>query len=127
MAKSIYVQGMHAGQPIPAAAVVGNILMSGGITGLDPETGTTPESIEEQCEQLFKNIRAIMEQAGGTPDDIVKVTVFLKPGENREAVNVEWAKMYPDEASRPARHALQHTGLGGATLIQCDITAVLQS
>ncbi len=127
MAKSIYIPGMHAGQPIPAAAVVGNILMSGGITGLDPDTGETPEAIEDQCANLFQNIRRIMEAAGGTPDDIVKVTVFLKPGENREAINVEWEKMYPDEATRPARHALQHTGLAGRTVVQCDITAVLRS
>ena len=42
----------------------------------------------------------------------------------RAPVNVEWLKMFPDEHSRPARHALQMDMENGA-LVQCDFTAVI--
>lgn len=125
MAKSIYLPGMHGAQPIPSAAVVGNILMSGGISGVDPDTGETPEDIEGQCANIFQNVRRIMEAAGGTPDDIVKFTVFLAPGQARDAINAQWVEMYPDEDRRPARHSLQHPGLTGRAVVQCEIMAVL--
>ncbi len=126
MRKSIYVGGVRHANPIPAASRIGNVVMSSVVTGRDPETRKFPETIEAQCANMFGHIRAIMEAAGGTPNDIIKMTVWLKDQSRREALNAEWMKMFPDPESMPARHALPHLGEGNA-LIMCEFTAVLES
>jgi hypothetical protein len=60
---------------------------------------------------------------GGATSDIIKMTVWLQIHQ-RAPVNTEWLKMFPDEHSRPARHALQMDMENGA-LVQCDFTAVI--
>ena len=70
------------------------------------------------------NALVFAEASGGTTDDIIKMTVWLQDRTQRAPVNVEWLKMFPDEHSRPARHALQMDMENGA-LVQCDFTAVI--
>ena len=123
--RSINVESFGHVNPIPAASRIGNLLMSSVISGRDPASGTMPPSIEEQCAQMFRVVRSIVEAAGGTPANIVKMTVWLRDPGNRDALNSEWLKMFPDAASRPARHTLPLTG-SGDSLVQCDITAVFE-
>jgi enamine deaminase RidA (YjgF/YER057c/UK114 family) len=124
MRKSIEVDGYKHGNPIPAASRIGNMVMTGVISAKDAKTGTMPETLAEQCTAMFGNVRAIVEAAGGTPADILKMTVWLRNLSDRKALNEEWLKMFPDAASRPARHALQHHGEGNS-LIVCDFTAII--
>jgi enamine deaminase RidA (YjgF/YER057c/UK114 family) len=72
---------------------------------------------------MFSTIRDIVEAAGGSTSNILKMTIWLRDANNREALNKEWVKMFPDADSRPARHTLPLTG-SGDTLVQCDVTAV---
>jgi len=122
--RSVYVEGFGHANPIPAACRVGNLLVSGSIRGLDAATGMLPATIEEQCAQMFANARRIVEAAGGTTDDIVKMTVWMQDPSDRSALNREWLAMFPDERSRPARHTLRGD-LDGGKLIECDLMAVL--
>ena len=123
--RSIHVEGVQHGAPIPMGAVVGNMLFSSGITGIDPATGNVPESLERQCELASANMKTLVENAGGTLEDIGSVKVYLKDRSQREAVNRPWLAMFPDPEDRPARHAGTSSDLGGATLMQCQIVAVL--
>src|SRR5947208_8914822 len=122
--KSIHIGEFKHANPIPNACRIGNLLMSGVILGRDPATGAMPERIEAQCANMFAHMKAIVEAGGGTTDDIIKMTVWLQDRSQRAPVNAEWVKMFPDEHSRPARHALQMEMDGGA-LVQCDFTAVI--
>ena len=122
--QSIHIEGFVHKQPIPNACRLGNILMSGVINGVDPATGKVAPTLEEQVKFMFEHVRSIMAKAGASPDDIVKVTVFMTDRSKRDAVNGEWLKMFPDEHSRPARQTMR-ADLEGGILIQCDITAVL--
>ncbi|EJW11359.1 Endoribonuclease L-PSP [Rhodovulum sp. PH10] len=121
---SIQIGGFKHANPIPNASRIGNLLMSGVILGRDPQTGTMPATLEEQCANMFAHMKAIVEAGGGTTDDIIKMTVWLQDRSRRGPVNTEWLKMFPDERCRPARHALQMNMDGGA-LVQCDFTAVI--
>jgi 2-iminobutanoate/2-iminopropanoate deaminase len=121
---SIYVEGFSHRNPIPAACRVDNIVYSGSIQGTDPKTGKYGAALEEQSSLMFAHVRRIVEAAGGTPENIVKMTVWLKDRSDREPVNREWLKMFPDPHSRPARHAIQ-APLDGEKLIECDFVAVL--
>lgn len=76
--KSIYISGFKHKNPVPNACVIDGLLMSGVILGVDPVTGEMPPTIEAQCANLFAHVRAIVEAAGGTTADILKITVWLR-------------------------------------------------
>ena len=122
--KSIHIGGFKHANPIPNACRIGNLVMSGVILGRQPGRGSMPESLEAQCANMFAHMKATVEAAGGTTDDIIKMTVWLKDRSQRGPLNDEWLKMFPDEHSRPARHSLQSDMEGGA-LVQCDFIAVI--
>ncbi len=126
MRQSIYVKGFQHVNPIPNACRIGNLIVSGVINGVDPETGKVPPTVEEQCAFMFVHLRNIVEAGGGTVDDIIKMTVWMKDRSQRQALNREWGKMFPDEKTRPARHTMAGT-MEGPVLIQCDFMAVIDS
>src|SRR5436853_7372531 len=74
--RSISVPGASHTNPIPGASRRGPFVVSGAIGGTDPETGKIPEDLDAQCAQMFANVRRLIEAAGGTPEDIVKMTVW---------------------------------------------------
>lgn len=122
--RSIHVPGLgHGAQPIPNASVVGNVLVSGGISGRDPATGSLPQDPAAEVAQAFANLRAVVEAAGGTLDQVAKVTVFVPDRSIREHLNPVWEQCFPDPASRPARHTLE-VPLSGLRL-QLEVLAVL--
>jgi 2-iminobutanoate/2-iminopropanoate deaminase len=122
--KSIHIGEFKHANPIPNACRIENLLMSGAILGRDPATGSMPQRIEDQSANMFVHMKAIVEAGGGTTSDIIKITVWLQDRTQGDPVNTEWLKMFPDEHSLPARHALQMDMEGGA-LVQCDFTAVI--
>lgn len=125
--RSIDVAGYDHGQPIPAACRVGNVVMTGGVAGIDSSTGKLPDDITRQAELMFVNLERILAAAGASMDDIVKMTVWVKAPDAREALNQQWLRAFPDAASRPARHVLPNDRLPANMLIQCDAFAVVGS
>lgn len=121
---SIDLPGFSHANPIPAASRIGPFLASGAITGRDPETRQMPIRLEAQCANVFHHVRMLLAEAGGTTDDILKLTFHLADYRDRDALNHEWTTMFPDPTSRPARqvHAAQ---LDSGALIHCDLLAVL--
>jgi 2-iminobutanoate/2-iminopropanoate deaminase len=122
--RSIEVPGLRHRAPIPQASVVGNLLVSGGISPIDPETGATPDGTDEQVAVVFANVRRVLAAAGGTPEDVVKCTVFVQDKAIRPVIDKYWVEMFPDATSRPARHTLRYD-LEGGTQLQIEIMAVL--
>ncbi len=123
--KSIEIPGFKHQNPIPVASRIGNLLMSSVTSGVDPGTRNLPPELPRQIANLFAHIKATVEAAGGTPDDIIKITFWMKdPVNGRAAINEEWVKMFPDPDSRPARHT-QHLAGDGPSQISCDFVAVL--
>ena len=123
--KSINYPGFKHENPIPNASRVGSILMSSIISGRDPETSTMPPDLAGQVSNVFKQIKLCVEAAGGTPDDIIKIEFWMKqPSTGRAALNEEWVKMFPDEATRPARHT-QQLGADSPQHVSCALTAVI--
>ncbi len=123
--KSITWPGFKHENPIPNASMIGNILMSSIISGRDPETGKAPLEAEAQIANIFKQIKAGVEAAGGTVDDIIKVNFWVRdPAVGRKMLNGEWTKMFPNEASRPARHTLALPA-NAPNHVTCDFVAVI--
>ncbi|MFC4945772.1 RidA family protein [Pseudonocardia sp. GCM10023141] len=122
---SVDVEGLHhAGAPIPAASLVGSLLFSSGINGMDPTDGSIPEDPETQVALVFDNIRRILEQAGGTLGDVAKCTFFVRDRSLKTVIDDHWLKAFPDPASRPARHTLVQELTVQA--LQCEIVANIE-
>ena len=126
MRRSIEVAQFKHSNPVPAASRIGNIVMSGVISAKDASTGNIPDSLEDQCKAMFGNLKAIMAAAGVKPEDVIKMNVWLKDVSDRKALNEEWKALFPDPASRPARHAHTLVGKEGKSVVVCDFTAVIQ-
>jgi 2-iminobutanoate/2-iminopropanoate deaminase len=122
--QSIEIPGMPHGVPIPNGCKIGNMVFSSGIAGRDTENNRVPEDPDEQAAAMFKNIRTFMQQAGGTPENIAYMKVYLADEKYRDALNKPWLEMFPDEHSRPARHSLP-APIRGGYYFQVELVAVL--
>jgi enamine deaminase RidA (YjgF/YER057c/UK114 family) len=114
----------HGDNPIPICVKIGNLIMPSVISGRDPKEQRLSDDPQEQISQAFINMKNIVESAGGAVENIGKVIVYLSNIKHRELVNMEWAKMFPNENDRPARHVIDMP-LRGKTVVQLDVIAVL--
>ena len=125
--QSVNFPGFAHQNPIPNASRIGNLMMSSVISGVDPGTRNQPATLAAQVANIFTHIRRAVEAAGGTPDNIIKITFYVKDqAAGRAALNDEWVKMFPDPDSRPARHTVAAVDSGGASQITCDFVAVFE-
>lgn len=125
--RSLQVPGLgHGSAPIPTAARVGSVLVTGGVSGVDPSTGTVPEDLGRQAAQLFRNLAAILEAGDASPQDVVKITFFVRDRAYRSAINPEWTVMFPEEGDRPARHTLVYEHLPHGVDIQAELLAFVR-
>ncbi|MGA4981103.1 RidA family protein [Streptomyces sp. GESEQ-13] len=122
--RSIDLPGFRHVNPIPAASRIGPFVATGALTGRDPETGEMPADAGRQFANVFRHVRALMTELGGTTDDILRMTFHLTDPNDREALNREWLAMFPDPASRPARQAVA-ARLDRGAVVHCDLLAVL--
>ena len=110
--------------PYSQAIVAGNTVYLAGVCGDDPVTGELKmDSIEEESTYAMENLKATIEAAGGTMNDIVKVSVFMTDLSYFPAFNRVY-ETYFDVL--PARIATQCAGLGGGARLELDAIAVLE-
>jgi len=109
--------------PIPAATRIGNLLFSSAVGGEDSVTHELPDDKELQIANTFRTIRAIMREAGGSPDNIGKVSVYVADRNDRKLINPHWLEMFPDQNSRPVRHTMEKS-LPAGRYIQVEFIAV---
>jgi len=122
--KTIEVPGVAHRAPIPMGAKIGPLVCSSAIMGLDPNTGRLPEDAATQIYWLFRNMETFMKEAGGSMDNVVRMSIYVRDESLRDLINKEWLQMFPDEHDRPARHVTV-TNLRGGMLAQAEIIAVL--
>ena len=109
--------------PYNQAIQVGNMLFASGQLGLDPATGNFPEGgVKEQTIQSFKNVHAILEEAGFSINDVVKTTVFLADMADFAAMNEIYASQF--EGDFPARSAVAVKTLPKNALVEVEVIAV---
>lgn len=106
----------------------GNLLVLSGMGSVDPETGKTlwPGDIVAQTRQTYENIKAVLEAAGATLDDVIKTTEYIVPSalpNYRATVDVrrEYFKNDPPAATGVVVSSLVRHDL----LIEIDVIAVI--
>ena len=106
--------------PYSQAIKTNGLLFASGQIALDPKTGEmVGTTIEEQAEQVMKNISVLLEAADATFDHVVKTTCFLKNIEDFAAFKEVYGRYFTDHL--PARSAVGVAGLPKGALIEVEI------
>ena len=107
--------------PYSQAVLLDDTLYASGQLGIDPSPGDFPEVITAQTEQSFRNIHAILAEAGMTIDDVVKTTCFLADMGDFAAMNAVYERQFT--GSFPARSAVAVKTLPKNGLVEIEIIA----
>ncbi len=94
-------QAPQAIGPYSQAIVVDGMLYTSGQIGLTPEGDLVGEGIEEQTHQVLKNLSAVVKEAGGSLNDVIKTTIFLADMDDFVVVNTIYAEYFGEH--KPAR------------------------
>ena len=109
--------------PYVQANKVGDLIFCSGQLGIDPETGKIVEGgVIEEAKQVFKNIEAVLEEAGSSMNYVVKSLVLLKDIADFAEVNKVYAEQFNDVL--PARSAFQVAALPLGGNIEIEVIAV---
>lgn len=82
--------------PYSQAIIANNIVFLSGQIGLDPKSGKIiSKDFKIQAQQAFKNMQAVIEEAGGTLNDIVKLNLFLTDLDNFSIINDIMSEFLP--------------------------------
>ena len=110
------------GAPYSQAIVANGFVFVSGQLGLKPDHGEIEGGIAEQTEQVFRNLRAILEAAGTGLDRLVKTTVFLADLGDFSAMNEVYAGQVGSSA--PARSTVEVAALPSSALIEIEAIAL---
>ena len=108
--------------PYSQAVEIKDTLYISGQLPLYPKSMEMPESIEEQTEQVMKNIGAILNDAGYDYSNVVKSTIYLADINDFQIVNGIYGSYYPQNP--PARSAFQVANLPKGAKIEIETIAV---
>jgi 2-iminobutanoate/2-iminopropanoate deaminase len=111
------------GAPYSQAIRAGGLVFVSGQVALVPgDHEIVGEGIVEQTEQVFANLRAILEAAGSGLDRLVKTTVYLRDLDDFQGMNEVYRKHVGDVP--PARATLEVAALPSGALIEIDAIAL---
>jgi 2-iminobutanoate/2-iminopropanoate deaminase len=103
----------------------GDLIFVTAQTGRDPDTGKLEEGLEAQTRRMFSNLDAILNAAGCSPADIVKVTLLLADIKDFKAVDQIYSAWLPGLGITPlpARTAFAALSLPAGALVMMDVVA----
>ena len=109
--------------PYVQANKVGELIFCSGQLGINPETGKLVDGgVLEEAKQVFKNIQAILDEAGSSMNHVVRTLVLLKDIADFAEVNKVYAEQFNDVL--PARSAFQVAALPLNGNIEIEVIAV---
>jgi 2-iminobutanoate/2-iminopropanoate deaminase len=115
--------GPFQGAPYSQAIRAGGFVFVSGQLGLKPGDGEIGGSIAEQTEQIFVNLRAILEAAGSGLELLVKTTVFLTDLDEFAAMNEVYARHVG--RAPPARSTVEIAALPSGAKVEIDAIAAV--
>jgi 2-iminobutanoate/2-iminopropanoate deaminase len=106
--------------PYSQAVQFNGFLFVSGQIPINPEAGKViAETIEDQTEQVMKNIGAILKEAGYDYTDVVKCTCLLADMDDFAAMNMVYGKYFPEQAPARAAYGVVRLPLGVKIEIEC--------
>ena len=93
--------------PVPNAAILRGLLVTSSILGKRLDSDEYPADRGEQTALVFRYLEAILDDAGATSQDVIKLDLYFADKADRALANEHWLRLWPDPAHRPARQAHQ--------------------
>ena len=119
-------EGPAAIGPHSQAVVAGEWVFASGQIPIDPATGEVVEGgIVEQTDRVLNNLIAVLREAGGSLNDVVKTTVYLADMGTFVEMNEVYARHFGDH--RPARATVQAGALPKSVAVEIDLIAHIPS
>ncbi len=109
--------------PYSQAVEVNGLVYTSGQIALDPATGNmVGTTIEEQAEQVMKNLTAVLEAAGTKPENAVKTLCFLTDLKDFATFNEIYARYFTE---KPARSCVEVSALPKGAVCEVEVIATL--
>ncbi len=109
--------------PYSQAIKANGLVFASGQIPIDPQTGEfVPGGIEEQTEQVLRNLAAVLEAAGSGLNRVVKTTVFLAYMQEFGAMNEIYGKFFEEEP--PARATVEAVSLPRGARVEIEAIAL---
>ena len=107
--------------PYSQAIRVGDMLFTSGVIPVDPATGNIPEGSAAQAQQAFTNLTNLIQDAGGSMENVIKTTVFIKDMNDFARINEVYAEFFTKPY--PARSCVEVARLPKDVLIEIEAIA----
>jgi 2-iminobutanoate/2-iminopropanoate deaminase len=107
--------------PYSQAIVTGGLVFASGQIPVNPETGEIPEGVEAQANQVFTNMKNLLEAAGTNINKVVKTVVFIKNMDDFGTINEIYAKYFTEPF--PARSCVEVARLPKDVLLEMEAIA----
>jgi 2-iminobutanoate/2-iminopropanoate deaminase len=110
--------------PYSVGVKANHFVFTAGQIGLDPKTQAIVDGgVEAETKQALTNVKAILEAAGTSLDQVVKTTVFLRDMNDFSRMNAVYATFFSQNP--PARSAVQAAGLPKGVAVEIEAVAVV--
>lgn len=110
--------------PYEQAIKFGDLVFTSGQIPLDPKTGEiVSDDVKEQTKQCFENAKAILEEAGTSLENAIKLTVFIKDMNEFANINEVYASYFPE--NKPARSCVEVARLPKDVKVEIEVIAHL--
>ena len=111
--------------PYNQAVLIGNTLYTSGQIALNPETmELVTDTIESETKQVMENMKAVLQTAGMTFENVVKTSIFITDMNDFARINTVYGS-YFNEKTAPARETVQVACLPKNVNVEISMIAVL--
>jgi 2-iminobutanoate/2-iminopropanoate deaminase len=110
--------------PYSQGITVNNLFYSSGQIPLTAEGELIQGDVKEQTHQVFKNLQAVLKEAGASLETVVKTTVFIKDMNDFAAVNDVYGGYFP--IHKPARSCVEVARLPKDVLVEIEVIALVK-
>ncbi|WP_456272827.1 RidA family protein [Bacillus sp. AK031] len=110
--------------PYSQGIIVNNLFYSSGQIPLTAEGMMIEGTVADQTHQVFKNLQAVLEEAGASLETVVKATVFIKDMNEFAAINEVYGEYFADH--KPARSCVEVARLPKDALVEIEVVALVK-
>lgn len=110
--------------PYSQGIVVNNLFYSSGQIPLTADGEMVTGNVQEQTHQVFKNLKAVLKEAGASLETVVKTTVFIKNMDDFASINEVYGEYF--SAHKPARSTVEVARLPKDALVEIEVVALVK-
>ncbi|MGE8081859.1 2-iminobutanoate/2-iminopropanoate deaminase [Peribacillus loiseleuriae] len=110
--------------PYSQGIIVNNLFFSSGQIPLTAEGEMVTGDVKEQTHQVFKNLKAVLKEAGASLETVIKATVFIKSMEDFISINEVYGEYF--STHKPARSCVEVARLPKDALIEIEVVALVK-